>query len=191
MNQPGSEDLERLRPYLLRYALLQLRDRDSAEDVVQETLLAALEGRARFEGKSSPKTWLTGILKHKIIDVMRRKSREQPLAAGDDTAEADVVDALFQKDGHWQHFPSDWGNPERALEDKRFREVFELCAQAMPERAARVFMMREVMEMTTEEICKELAITPTNLWVILHRARLSLRECIEIKWAPPRPEQRC
>jgi RNA polymerase sigma-70 factor (ECF subfamily) len=182
MNQPGPEDLEQLRPYLLRYALLQLRDRDSAEDVVQETLLAALEGRARFEGKSTPKTWLTGILKHKIIDALRRKAREQPLAVGDDAADADVADTLFSNDGHWRQFPSDWGSPERALEDKRFREVFELCAQVMPARAARVFMMREVLEMTTEEICKELAITPTNLWVILHRARLSLRECIEIKW---------
>lgn len=182
MTHPGTEELEQLRPYLLRYAMLQLRDRDSAEDVVQETLLAALEGRARFAGKSSAKTWLTGILKHKIIDVMRRKSREQPLATAADVTETEAADALFQRDGHWRQFPSDWGSPERALEDKRFREVFELCAQAMPARAARVFMMREVMDMTTEEICKELAITPTNLWVILHRARLSLRECIETKW---------
>jgi len=178
----GTEDLEQFRPYLLRYALLQLRDRDGAEDVVQETLLAALEGRARFAGKSSPKTWLTGILKHKIIDLIRRRSREQPLAADDGAAESDVVDALFRADGHWQQFPSDWGSPERALEDKRFREVFEMCARVMPARNARVFMMREVLELSTEEICKEIGITPTNLWVILHRARLSLRECIEIKW---------
>jgi RNA polymerase sigma-70 factor, ECF subfamily len=182
MSHPGTEELEALRPYLLRYALLQLRDRDSAEDVVQETMLAALEGRARFEGKSTPKTWLTGILKHKIIDLVRRKSREQPLTVNEDDSEAAVVDALFQRDGHWQQPPSDWGNPVRALEDKRFREAFELCAKTMPERAARVFMMREVLEMSTEEICKEVGITPTNLWVILHRARLSLRECIEIKW---------
>ncbi len=182
MGHPGTEELEQLRPYLLRYAQLQLRDRESAEDVVQETLLAALESRARFEGKSSARTWLTGILKHNIIDLIRRRSREQPLAAGEDELEADLVDALFRGDGHWQQPPSDWGSPARALENKRFREAFELCTKVMPERAARVFMMREVLEMTTEEICKELAITPTNLWVILHRARLSLRECIEIKW---------
>ena len=182
MTAGDTADLEQFRPYLLRYALLQLRDRDAAEDAVQETLLAALEGRAGFAGKSSPKTWLTGILKHKIIDLMRRKSREQPLVGEDDGSEADAADALFRADGHWQQFPSDWGSPERALEDKRFREVFELCAQLMPARTARVFMMREVLEMSTDEICKELAITPTNLWVILHRARLSLRECIEIKW---------
>ena len=182
MSQPGTEELEQLRPYLLRYALLQLHDRDAAEDVVQETMLAALEGRARFEGKSTAKTWLTGILKHKIIDLIRRKSREQPLTADEDASEAEAVDAIFQSDGHWQQPPSDWGSPSRALEDKRFREAFELCTRAMPMRNARVFMMREVLEMSTEEICKELGITPTNLWVILHRARLSLRECIEIKW---------
>ena len=183
MTAPGTEDLEQFRPYLLRYALLQLRDRDGAEDVVQETLLAALEGRARFEGKSSPKTWLTGILKHKIIDLIRLMSREQPLVSDDEGSEAEAADALFRADGHWQQFPADWGSPERALEDKRFREVFELCAKVMPARTARVFMMREVLEMTTEEICKEMAITPTNLWVILHRARLALRECIEMKWS--------
>jgi len=182
MSAPGDHDLQQYRAYLLRYALLQLRDQDLAEDVVQETLLAALEGRARFAGKSSHKTWLTGILKHKIIDTMRRKSREQPLTAGDDQSEADAVDALFKPDGHWQQFPASWGNPERSLESKKFWEIFELCAQLMPLRTARVFMMREVMELTTEEICKELAITPTNLWVILHRARLSLRECLDIKW---------
>ncbi len=182
MSHPGTEELEQLRPYLLRYALLQLRDRDNAEDVVQETILAALEGRARFEGKSTAKTWLTGILKHKIIDLIRRKSREQSLTVDDDGSEADAIDALFQGDGHWQQQPVDWGSPARALEDKRFREAFEICAKAMPERNARVFMMREVLEMSTEEICKELGITPTNLWVILHRARLALRECIEIKW---------
>ena len=75
MSQPGTEELEQLRPYLLRYALLQLHDRDAAEDVVQETMLAALEGRARFEGKSTAKTWLTGIIKHKIIDLDRKSTR--------------------------------------------------------------------------------------------------------------------
>lgn len=182
MSTPGNQELQQHRPYLLRYAMLQLRDADLAEDVVQETLLAALEGRAGYSGKSSHKTWLTGILKHKIIDVMRRKSREQPLASGEDESDADAIDALFKEDGHWQQFPANWGNPERSLEDKRFWEVFERCSQRMPARTARVFLMREVMELTTEEICKVLDITPTNLWVMLHRARLSLRECLEINW---------
>ncbi len=182
MPLPGTEELESLRPYLLRYALLQLRDRDSAEDVVQETMLAALEGRARFAGKSTAKTWLTGILKHKIIDLLRRRQREEPLVTDEDGHEADVVDAMFQADGHWLTTPADWGNPARALEDKRFREAFALCTKAMPLRNARVFMMREVLDMSSSEICEALDITPANLWVMLHRARLSLRACIEIKW---------
>ncbi len=182
MSDPGDQDLHQHRAYLLRYAILQLRDTELAEDVVQETLLAALEGRAQFSGKSSHKTWLTGILKHKIIDAMRRRGREQPLTTNADESEADAIDAMFSRDGHWQQFPANWGNPEKSLEDKKFWIVFEMCSQLMPPRTARVFIMREVMELSTEEICKELSITPTNLWVMLHRARLSLRQCLEIKW---------
>lgn len=179
---PG--EVEQFRGYLMRYALLQLRDPTSAEDVVQETLLAAVEGGDRFSGKSTVKTWLTGILKHKIIDQVRRQSREQPLLQGEDDerSEADVIDGLFKADGHWQNFPADWGDPGNALENKRFWETFEMCARLMPVKTARVFMMREVMELSTEEICKELDITATNCWVMLHRARLSLRECLETKW---------
>jgi RNA polymerase sigma-70 factor (ECF subfamily) len=176
----NSQNLEQYRPYLLRYALLQLRNPQLAADVVQETLLAALEG-AVFSGKSSRKTWLTGILKHKIIDVMRRQARERPLA-DDDASEAEAIDALFVDDGHWRQFPADWGDPEKSLEDKKFREVYEICARGMPLRLARAFALREVMELSTDEICKELAVTPTNLWVMLHRARLLLRECLEIRW---------
>jgi RNA polymerase sigma-70 factor (ECF subfamily) len=175
--------IERERAYLLRYAKLQLRDPAQAEDAVQETLLAALEGVARFAGKSSLRTWLTGILKHKIIDHLRRSGREQPLAgADDDRSEADIVDALFAKDGHWREFPAQWGNPDTALENSRFWAAFELCTQRLPARTARVFMMREIMDMPTEEICKELEITATNCWVMLHRARLTLRECFELQW---------
>ena len=187
LTAPSDQDIQQHRSYLLRYAVLQLRNPEQAEDVVQETLLAALEGRARFAGGSSLKTWLTGILKHKILDAIRRKSREQPLApAGDD--DQDAVDALFKQDGHWQQMPATWGDPEQALENRKFWEIFELCSRLLPERTARVYMLREVMEMTTEEICQEFGITPTNLWVILHRARLVLRECLEIKWfgAAPR-----
>jgi len=173
------------RSYLMRYALLQLRDATAAEDAVQETLLAGVEGAARFSGKSSVKTWLTGILKHKIIDHVRRESREVPLnedADGAERSDAEAVDALFVADGHWRTPPADWANPDRALENKKFLEVLEMCAKLMPARMARVFALREVMELSTEEICKELGITATNCWVILHRARLSLRECLETKW---------
>ncbi len=172
--------IEHERAYLLRYARLQLRNPAQAEDAVQETLLAAIEGAARFSGKSSLRTWLTGILKHKIIDHLRRAAREQPLTgADDDRSEAEAIDALFAEDGHWREFPAQWGNPDAALENSRFWATIEMCTQRLPERTARVFMMREIMEMPTEEICKELNITATNCWVMLHRARLALRECLE------------
>ena len=175
--------IEGERAYLLRYARLQLRDPAQAEDAVQETLLAALEGAARFAGKSSLRTWLTGILKHKIIDQLRRAGREQALTGiDDDRPEAEAVDALFAPDGHWREFPAQWGNPDTALENSRFWTAFEECAQRLPARTARVFMMREIMDMPTKEICKELDITATNCWVMLHRARLTLRECLELQW---------
>ena len=175
--------IERERAYLLRYARLQLRDPALAEDAVQETLLAALEGAARFAGKSSLRTWLTGILKHKIIDHLRRAGREQSLtSADDDRPEAEAVDALFAADGHWREFPAQWGNPDAALENSRFWIAFDECARRLPARTARVFMMREIMDMPTAEICKELDITATNCWVMLHRARLTLHECLELQW---------
>ncbi len=182
-----TQEIEQHRSYLLRYASLQLRDAGAAEDAVQDTLIAALEGWARFGGKSSVKTWLTGILKHKIIDHIRRQSREQPLVSGhngpdSDQSEAEAVDALFLENGHWRQPPSHWGDPDKALENKAFMAVFEQCAKSMPAKTARAFMMREVMELPTGDICKELDISTTNCWVILHRARLSLRECLEMKW---------
>jgi len=176
-------EFEQHRTYLLRYASLQLRDAGAAEDAVQDTLIAALEGWDRFGGNSSVKTWLTGILKHKIIDHIRRQSREQPLVSDDsDRSEAEAVDALFLEDGHWRQPPSHWGDPDKALENKAFMAVFEQCAKNLPAKTARAFMMREVMELSTEDICKELEVSTTNCWVILHRARLSLRACLEMKW---------
>jgi RNA polymerase sigma-70 factor (ECF subfamily) len=182
MSSVPSFDIEPHRAYLLRYASLQLRDAGAAEDAVQDTLIAALEGWDRFGGKSSVKTWLTGILKHKIIDHLRRQSREQPLVDDDDRSESDAVDALFKRDGHWQNTPGSWGDPDRALENKKFMEALEHCTRNLPDKTARVFMMRDVMDLPTEEICKALGITATHCWVMLHRARLALRECLDIKW---------
>jgi RNA polymerase sigma-70 factor (ECF subfamily) len=176
------EEIEQHRPYLLRYATLQLRDAGAAEDAVQDTLIAALEGIDRFAGNSSVKTWLTGILKHKIIDHHRRQAREEPLSDDDDTSESEAIDALFKPDGHWSQPPSTWENPDRALENKRFLLALEKCTQGLPKKTARVFMMRDVMDVATEDICKELNITSTNCWVMLHRARLALRECLEMTW---------
>ena len=177
------KQVEAHRPYLLRYAQLQLRDSHLAEDTVQDALLAALGAESSFAGRSNLRTWLTGILKHKIIDQLRRAGREQPLAAaGDERTESEIIDALFAGDGHWRTAPGDWGNPEAALENSRFWAALEQCTQRLPPRTAQVFIMREVMELPTEEICQELDITATNCWVMLHRARLTLRECLDQQW---------
>ena len=173
------------RDYLYRYALLHLRDASRADDVVQETLLAAVESPEHFSGRSSLRTWLTGILKHKIIDVFRKQAREQTVDnPGGSESDEEFADLHFNKQDtdHWHSFPTSWGNPERSLEDKRFWEAFDQCSQQMPGQVARVFYMRELMGLETEQICQELSITPTNCWVMLYRARMNLRQCLETRW---------
>src|SRR3984893_12989164 len=170
------------RGYLLRVAFLQLRDNELAEDVVQDTLLAALQGASGFSGRSSLKTWLTGILKHKIVDAIRRKGRGPALASFDEECQIDDFDALFDETGHWENPTAHWGDPESQLSRKEFFYLMQFCLEKLPPNTARVFMMREVMELEGDEICKELAITSTNLWVILYRARMALRQCLEQNW---------
>ena len=170
------------RGYLLRVAVLQLRDNDLAEDIVQDTLVAALQGAQGFSGRSSLKTWLTGILKHKIVDAIRRKTREPALASLDEECQIEDFDALFDDSGHWENPPADWGDPESQFSRAQFFDIMQFCLDKLPPNTARVFMMREVMELESTEICKELSITSTNLWVILYRARMALRQCLEQNW---------
>jgi RNA polymerase sigma-70 factor (ECF subfamily) len=182
---PGIDpvELQRHRPHLVKFAMLQLRNPSAAEDAVQETLLAALQSGAGFAGQSSVRTWLVGILKHKIIDAIRKQSREQPLETADDEADIeDLQNAVFQDDGHHRERPVDWGDPEAALESRKFFEVLERCMDGLPKKTARCFVMREVMGLETEEICKDLGITSTNCWVLLYRARTALRGCLEGRW---------
>ena len=181
---PTPVELERHRPYLLRFALLQLRDRTAAEDAVQDTILAAIQGASGFAGQSSVRTWLVGILKHKIIDSIRKTAREQTLERSDGDG-AEDLDAFFSDDGHFAEPPGDWATPERSLEERRFFEALERCLQALPGKTASAFTMRELMGLETEEICKELGISTSNCWVMLHRARLSLRACLERTWFLP------
>ena len=175
-----AHQIESLRPQLIRFARAQLRNDAWAEDAVSETVLAALERPQAFKGQSQLKTWLIGILKHKLIDQLRRHSREATVLVDDDGE--DIDEALFQSDGHWREAPRDWGDPDAACSQKQFFAVLEACCEHLPPVQGRVFMMREWLELDTEEICKELAITATNLWVLLHRARLRLRECLQSRW---------
>ena len=164
--------------YLFRMARRQLHSDALAEDAVQETLLAAISAQARYAGHASPRTWLTGILKHKIVDQIRRNMREVELPRDEDGEEA--VDSLFKQDGHWAEPPRPWGNPHAEAELSQLRRVLDECADRLKPVMAQVFSLREVAGMETEEICKELGITPTNCWVLLHRARLFMRQCLEL-----------
>jgi len=179
-------ELNTLRPDLLRFARLQLRDAAAAEDAVQETLLAALTGSHRFENRSSYKTWLISILRNKIIDIIRGQSREiTATSLADDEAGDDLLaETLFDRRGHWQAAaqPGRWADPDASFEQKQFWAVFEACLDHLPEKTARVFMMREILGFETDEICKETGISSSNCWVVLHRARMGLRTCLETQW---------
>jgi len=180
-NPDPSEWVDRYGDYLFRYATLRLRDRSAAEDLVQETFLAALKARSSFSGNSSESTWLVGILKHKIADHFRRQAREAPLADGDFR---DPPDSLpFDGTGHWASGPTDWGgNPADLYREKKFLDQFMECLSGLSPNHANAFTLREIEGADTGEICKVLNVTETNLWVILHRARMQLRGCLETHW---------
>ncbi|WP_297572532.1 sigma-70 family RNA polymerase sigma factor [uncultured Deefgea sp.] len=181
----SANELQSHHSALLRYALFQLGDMPLAEDVVQETLLAALEKPESFSGQSSVKTWLTAILKYKILDVQRRRYRDPQLISPliDEENDRSDFDSLFDSHGHWgSDAPRNWGQPEANLTDQHFWETYHLCATKMPKRTAMVFTLREVMELDISEICQQLEITATNCSVMLYRARMSLRLCLEKNW---------
>ena len=166
---------------LYRHAYFRLRDRMAAEDMVQETLLAAVKGHERFAGRSSERTWLIGILNNKVVDYLRKRAREQSLGQvdlGDDELES----LLFEADGHWRRPPSSWGDPAAAFEQNLFWEAFTKCLEELPTRQAQAFTLCEVDGIAGAEAGKVLGVSTTNIWVILHRARLRLRECLEINW---------
>jgi RNA polymerase sigma-70 factor (ECF subfamily) len=186
MSDPRFAEIETHRPYLLRYALAQLRDGQLAEEAVQEALLAALEGLGSFGGKSTLRTWLTSILRFKVIDLQRRAVSDRAhleltdfAAGGEDEG---WLDELFDSTGHWRQAPQAWSDPEAALEQRRFWEAFERCLDRLPAAAGRVFFKREILGEETGAICKDEGITPSNCWVILHRARITLRGCLEKSW---------
>jgi RNA polymerase sigma-70 factor (ECF subfamily) len=167
--------------YLFGYAFLRLGNREQAEEAVQDALLAALESRHRFEGRSSERTWLVAILRHKVIDRIGTLSRERQHRVATDSEGAPV--GQFDAHGHWKREPARWReDPKRLLERKEFRSVLEQCIAALPARRRQAFALRQMDGLSSEEVCKAMGISRTNLWVMLHRARLQLRDCLEQNW---------
>ena len=173
--------------FLYRYAVVRLRDDSIAEDVVQETLLAAIQSITSYSGKATERTWLTSILKHKIIDHFRKSVREVPIDESD--TDMSGFDKFFERDdewtGHWSNDlqPYDWNmSPEAALQENEFFKVLQNCMSKLPARVAGVFALREMDGLDSSEICEALCLTASNFWVMMHRARMSLRRCMESNW---------
>lgn len=172
--------------YLFKFAMARLRDAGATEDLVQDTFLAALKGRQNFEGRSAERSWLTGILKHKILDRFRKAGRETAFTDlqfySDEESERFVADGPFA--GAWIHElgPTEWDAPGASLDKEAFWKTFADCNGKLPKNVATVFTLREVDGIESREICALLNISENNLWVMLHRARMALRRCIETNW---------
>jgi RNA polymerase sigma-70 factor (ECF subfamily) len=176
---PALRWLEEHGDALYRFALQRVRRPEIAEDIVQETLLAAISAKEKFSGQSNPRTWLIGILKHKLVDHLRKSFRERECTA----VEISAANDYFDKHGHWKAKSRAWNkDPRLEIENAEFRAVLESCLSKLPPRIAQLFWLREADGMDTQWLCKELRISPTNLWTMLHRARLGLRRCLSIHW---------
>lgn len=180
--------VERYGDYLYNFAIVRVNDPEKAEDLVQETFLAALKARENFQGKSTERTWLISILKRKIIDSYRKMYSSRTSSISE--FEQDISDGDFYRDGepfkgHWLEGKGPHSHsllPEGDLEEEELIRVIQLCISLLPPNLAAAFVMKMIDEAESEEVCKELEITPSNLWVMLHRARLKMRKCLESKW---------
>ena len=172
--------VDRYGDLMYRYTLVRVKDQDAAQEIVQVTFLAALQATPSYAGRSSEKSWLFGILKHKILDHFReiKKGRLFDLSPEDDPDPCGY-DAL----GNWQNMPRDWRlDPEKSAQNQELTEKLMLCLDDLSDKFRQIFVLKELDGVSTEEICNEFNIKPTNLWVILHRARNQLRNCLEINW---------
>lgn len=166
---------------LFSYALFRLENKPLAEELVQETFVAALSARDNFKGSSSEKTWFFSILKNKIYDHLRLKYKELQVPVDD--LEGWMEDDFFDAGGAWRTKPGRWEeNPQRSFEEKEFLTVLKKCVDYLPSKQGQAFLMRELDELSSEEICKVLDLSSTNYWVLMHRARLSIRKCLENRW---------
>jgi RNA polymerase sigma-70 factor (ECF subfamily) len=176
---PALRWLEEHGDVLYAYALSRVRDPHAAEDLVQETLLAGIAAARGFHGDSSERTWLVGILRHKLTDHLRRSFRERPPSESG----ADGLDGLFDRRGHWKAAPSKWGaDPHALAEDAEFVSVLTRCLSRLPARTANLFWLREAEGVETGELCERLNVSAANVWAMLHRARSGLRECLKLHW---------
>ena len=163
---------------LFGFALARVKDRETAEDIVQETFLAAVRARERFKGQSSEKTWLFGILKHKLVDHYRKN--KSTVYVQDFIQDPDSLEVFFNAKGSWQIRPENWrADPGKSQENREFLDHFYRCLSGLSQKTADVFAYREIEGLSTREICQRLGITSSNCWVILYRARMLLRRCLE------------
>ncbi len=180
--------VDRYGDYLYNYAIVRVNDAEKAGDLVQDTFLAGLKAKDNFQGRSAERTWLISILKRKIIDTYRRNATSRESSINE--YQEDISDGDFYRGddpfkGHWLEGKGPNSHslmPEGELEQDELRQIIEKCISLLPPKLASVFIMKLIDEAESVEVCKELEITPSNLWVILHRARLKMRECVESKW---------
>lgn len=171
---------------LFQFAFGRLKNRELAEDLVQETMLSAVRSLSSFRADSSIRTWLIGILKNKIIDHLRQTRRAAALGIADaDGFEETVLQRDFNRYGIWNRFLSNWAaNPEELLEHDQLLAIFKECLEGLPEKARQAYLLKNFDAQESDEICNILGITTSHLWVLLHRARHGLRDCIEKRWSP-------
>ena len=167
---------------LYRYALIRVQSEQVAEDLVQETLLAGLKSVESFSGKSTVRTWLTGILKHKIIDHFRKK-HQQTISLNDESEDQELLNTLFTHNGSWATELKSWQSPEQDFENQQFWQAFQFCLSRLPQNMADLFLMRTMEGMSTDDCCKVFGFTTTNqLWTTISRARMRLRTCLGHQW---------
>ncbi len=189
MIKPGKanivDEIASFRPVLFRMAMLQLRDKAAAEDVTQEALLAAIETHHKYEGRAALRTWLISILRFKVLDSLRQLKRRGPTidhSAIENELDTSDLAVLFDDTGCWATPKDAWTNPEAHVSQLDFFRVLEVCLTKLPANSSRVFLMREWLELTSDEICSETGVTAGNLRVLLYRARMQLRSCLDISW---------
>lgn len=181
--------IERHGDYLYRFAVAQVRQVDVAEDLVQETLLAAWKGRAEFVGQATERTWLTAILKRKVIDWLRQQVRDRRHSTVGMIPDRFVAD-LFDRRGEWKIPPGRWarGDPVEPLHRTEFWATLNACLDKLPARLNEVFVLRYLDEATGDDVCRELGLSPSNFWVMLHRARIRMWWCLSRNWFGEDPQ---